>query len=261
VAQLDEGIARVRRSLDGLHELALGGTAVGTGMDAPCGFDVAVAAEVANLTGQPFVTAPNKFAALAGMDALVASMAAVRGLAVSLFKIAQDIRLLGSGPRSGIGELLLPENEPGSSIMPGKVNPTQCEALIMVCIQVMADDQAVALAGSLGQLELNVVRPVAINAFLRSARILGDACALFREHCVAGIELNRGRIQHNLDQSLMLVTALKRRLGYDKAAEIAKKAHKEGTTLRAAGLALGYLTGEQYDAWVRPEQMVHCDQD
>ncbi|HEV7129458.1 MAG TPA: class II fumarate hydratase, partial [Ktedonobacterales bacterium] len=268
VAQLDDGIARVKESRSGLYELALGGTAVGTGLDAPCGFAVAVAAEVAQLTGQPFVTAPNKFAALAAMDGLVASMSAVRGLAVSLFKIAQDIRLLGTGPRSGIGELLLPENEPGSSIMPGKVNPTQCEALIMVCIQVMADDQAVALAGALGNLELNVVRPVAINAFLRSARILGDACELFREFCVEGIELNRERIDLNLKQSLMLVTALKRHIGYDPSAKIAKLAHQEGTTLLEASQKVldpktgkPYLTAEQYAAWVRPETMVHCDED
>jgi fumarate hydratase class II len=258
VAQLDDGMVRVRRSLEALYQLALGGTAVGTGLDSPCGFDTAVAAEVATLTAEPFVTAPNKFAALAAMDALVASMSAVRGLAVSLFKIAQDIRFLGSGPRSGLGELLLPENEPGSSIMPGKVNPTQCEAMIMVCIQVMADDYAVSLAGSQGNFELNVARPVAINAYLRATRILGDACARFREYCVDGIELNTERIQHNLDRSLMLVTGLKQELGYDKCAKIAKKAHHEGTTLREAAVTLGYLTPERYDELMRPEKMVHC---
>jgi fumarate hydratase class II len=223
VAQLDDGMARVEQSLVGLYQLALGGTAVGTGLDAPRGFDAAMAAEIATLTKRPFVTAPNKFAALASMDALVASMSAVRGLAVSLYKIAQDIRWLGSGPRAGIGELQLPENEPGSSIMPGKVNPTQCEALIMVCMQVMADDLAVAFAGSQGNFELNVARPVAINAFLRAVRILGDGCKGFRAFCVEGSELNRERIAHNVTQSLMLVTALKKPLGYDKAADIAKK--------------------------------------
>jgi fumarate hydratase class II len=258
VAQLDDSIARVRQSLGGLYQLALGGTAVGTGLDSPRGFDVAVAAELATLTKQPFVTAPNKFAALAAMDALVASMSAVRGLAVSLYKVAQDIRWLGSGPRAGIGELLLPENEPGSSIMPGKVNPTQCEAMIMVCIQVMADDLAVAFAGSQGNFELNVARPVAINAFLRSVRILGDACERFREYCVEGTELNHERIQQNLAQSLMLVTALKKPLGYDRAAAIAKTAHREHTTLREAAAELG-VPDEQFDAWVGPERMVHPD--
>jgi fumarate hydratase class II len=260
VAQLDDGIARVQQSLAGLYQLALGGTAVGTGLDSPRGFDVAVAEEIANLTKQPFVTAPNRFAALASMDALVASMSAVRGLAVSLYKIAQDIRWLGSGPRAGIGELLLPENEPGSSIMPGKVNPTQCEALIMVCIQVMADDLAVAFAGSQGNFELNVARPVAINAFLRAVRILGDASQGFREFCVDGIELNREQIAHNVTQSLMLVTALKKPLGYDRAAAIAKKAHHERTTLREAAVALD-VKGEEYDAWVVPERMTHPDDD
>jgi fumarate hydratase class II len=256
-AQVQDGIERVRRSLDDLYLLALGGTAVGTGLDSPRGFDTAVAAEIATLTGKPFVTAPNKFAALGSMDALVAAMSAVRGLAVSLFKIAQDIRWLGSGPRSGIGELMLPENEPGSSIMPGKVNPTQSEALLMVCIQAMGDDAVVALAGSQGNFELNVMRPVAINALLRSVGNLADACAKFREFCIEGIQLNEQRIARNLNESLMLVTALKAHIGYDKAAQIAKKAHHEGTTLREAALALGYLTPEQYDQWVRPEEMVH----
>lgn len=258
VAQLDDSIARLRQTLDGLYKLALGGTAVGTGMDSPRGFDVAVAEEIAHLTGQPFVTAPNKFAALASMDSVVFSMSAVRGLAVSLYKIAQDIRWLGSGPRAGIGELMLPENEPGSSIMPGKVNPTQSEAMIMVCIQVMADDLAVSFAGSQGNFELNVARPVAANAFLHAVGILGDACDRFREFCVEGVELNKERIQRNLEQSLMLVTALKQPLGYDQAAKIAKTAHHNGTTLREEALKLG-VTEEQFDGWVRPERMTHPD--
>jgi fumarate hydratase class II len=258
VAQLDDGVTRVRQSLAGLYELALGGTAVGTGMDSPAGFDVEVAAEIATLTGQPFVTAPNKFAALAAMDALVASMSAVRGLAVSLYKIAQDIRWLGSGPRAGIGELELPENEPGSSIMPGKVNPTQSEALIMVCIQVMADDLAVAFAGSQGNFELNMARPVAANAFLRSVRVLGDACASFREHCIEGIELNRKQIKRNVSESLMLATALKKAVGHDRAGEIATKARHEGMTLQAAAVTFG-VTKEQFTAWVKPEEMIHPD--
>jgi fumarate hydratase, class II len=260
VAALDDGLARVRQSLLGLYPLALGGTAVGTGLDAPRGFDEQVAAQIAELTGAPFVTAPNKFAALATIDGLVASMSAVRGLAVSLFKIAQDIRWLGSGPRAGIGELQLPENEPGSSIMPGKVNPTQCEALIMVCLQVMADDQAVALAGAQGNFELNVARPVAINAYLRSVRILSDAAHLFREYCVEGIELNRETIQKHLKESLMLVTALKKPLGYDKAGKIAKHAHHEHLTLREGAAAFG-VSDDDFDRWVVPENMVHPEDD
>jgi fumarate hydratase, class II len=258
VAQLDDGMARVRQSLSGLYQLALGGTAVGTGLDSPRGFDGEVAQEIADLTGEPFVTAPNKFAALAGMDGLVAGMSAVRGLAVSLYKIAQDIRWLGSGPRAGIGELQLPENEPGSSIMPGKVNPTQSEAMIMVCIQVMADDLAVAFAGSQGNFELNVARPVAINAFLRSVRILGDACSGFRRFCIEGISLNLETIQHHVTESLMLVTALKKPLGYDTASKIAKHAHHERLTLRKGAAAFG-VTDEEFDAWVRPDQMVRSE--
>jgi fumarate hydratase class II len=258
VAQLDDGIARVRQSLDGLYQLALGGTAVGTGLDSPRGFDAEVAAEIATLTRHPFVTAPNKFAALASIDGMVASMSAVRALAVSLYKIAQDIRWLGSGPRAGIGELQLPENEPGSSIMPGKVNPTQCEALIMVCIQVMADDQAVSFAGTQGNFELNVARPVAANAYLRSVRILADACRSFREYCIEGIELNREKIADNLKQSLMLVTAMKKHVGHDRAADIAKKAHHERTTLKEAAAAFE-VSNEQFETWVVPEQMVHPD--
>jgi fumarate hydratase class II len=258
VAQLDDGLRRVRTGLDGLYPLALGGTAVGTGLDAPHGFDVEVATEIANLTRQSFVTAPNKFAALASIDGLVASMSTVRSLAVSLYKIAQDVRWLGSGPRAGIGELELPENEPGSSIMPGKVNPTQCEALIMVCIQVMADDQAVAFAGSQGNFELNVARPVAINAFLRSVHILEDACRGFREYCIEGVKLNPDKITENVTRSLMLVTAMKKHVGHDKAAEIANYAYREHTTLREAAAAFG-VTAEQFDAWVAPERMVHPD--
>jgi fumarate hydratase, class II len=259
VTQLDDAMERVRQSLPGLYQLALGGTAVGTGMDSPRGFDSAVAAEIATLTGLPFVTAPNKFTALATMDALVASMGAVRGLAVSLYKIAQDIRWLGSGPRAGIGELMLPENEPGSSIMPGKVNPTQSEAMVMVCIQVMADDQAVSFAGSQGNFELNVARPVAINAFLRSVAILSDSCDRFREFAIEGVELNEAKIAENVSRSLMLVTALKKHIGYDRSAAIAKKAHHEGTTLREAALASG-VTGEEFDAWLVPANMVHPDE-
>jgi fumarate hydratase class II len=258
VAQVDDGMARVRQSLPSLYQLALGGTAVGTGLDSPRGFDEDVAAEIATLTKQPFVTAANKFAALASIDALVASMSAVRGLATSLYKIAQDIRWLGSGPRAGIGELQLPENEPGSSIMPGKVNPTQSEALIMVCIQVMADDLAVAFAGTQGNFELNVARPVAINAYLRSVRILSDACHSFREYCIEGIELNREKIAYNVSQSLMLVTAMKKHVGHDKAADIAKKAHREHLTLKQAAAAFD-VSGENFEAWVVPEQMVHPD--
>jgi fumarate hydratase, class II len=260
VAALDDGLARVRQSLSGLYPLALGGTAVGTGLDSPRGFDVQVAAEIADLTGEPFVTAPNKFAALSGIDGLVASMSAVRGLAVSLYKIAQDIRWLGSGPRAGIGELQLPENEPGSSIMPGKVNPTQSEAMIMVCIQVMADDQAVAFAGSQGNFELNVARPVAINAYLRSVRILSDACHSFREFCIEGIELDRETIQKHVLESLMLVTALKKPLGYDKAGKIAKHAHHQHLTLKEGAAAFD-VSDEDFDRWVVPENMVHPEDD
>jgi fumarate hydratase class II len=274
VTQLEDAMRRIQRSLDGLYELALGGTAVGTGLDSPRGFDLAVAAEIAELTHKPFVTAPNKFAALASIDALVASMSAVRALAVALFKIAQDIRLLGSGPRAGLGELKLPENEPGSSIMPGKVNPTQCEAMLMVCIQVMGDDVTVGLAGSQGNFELNVMRPVAINAFLRSTRLLTDACRNFRAFCVEGIELNDDTIERHLHESLMLVTALKQHIGYDNAAAIAKLAHKEKLTLHEAAFSpklksevkqsirqkLGRdMTPQDFERWVRPEEMIHPD--
>jgi fumarate hydratase class II len=256
VAQLDASIERVEQSLDGLHELAIGGTAVGTGLNAPLGFGEKAAAKIAELTALAFRPAPNYFAALAAHDALVAASGAVRTLAVSLMKIANDIRWLGSGPRSGLGELSLPENEPGSSIMPGKINPTQSEAMTMVCTQVIGNDVTIAVAGSQGNFELNVFKPVMIRNFLHSVGILTDACGTFREFCVEGIEANEERIAELVDRSLMLVTALTPKIGYDKAAEIAKKAHTEGTTLRETTLALGYLTAEEYDELVRPEKMV-----
>jgi len=256
VAQLDAGIARIEQSLPDLYELAIGGTAVGTGLNAPRGFGRAVAAKIAELAGLPFASAANAFAALASHDALVAAHGAIRTLAVSLMKIANDIRWLGSGPRSGLGELSLPENEPGSSIMPGKVNPTQSEAMTMVCCQVMGNDVAIAVAGSQGNFELNVFKPVIIRNFLHSTRILADACRTFREFCVEGIQPNRERIAELVDRSLMLVTALSPKIGYDKAGEIAKKAHNEGTTLKGAAMALGFLTEQEYDELVRPEKMV-----
>ncbi|MDX3850179.1 class II fumarate hydratase [Streptomyces sp. AK02-01A] len=254
--QLGDALDRVRATLPGLHELAVGGTAVGTGINAPDGFGAAVAAEIAKLTGQPFRTAPNKFAAQGGLDAMVAASAGLRGLAVSLMKIANDIRWLASGPRCGIGELTLPANEPGSSIMPGKVNPTQCEAMVMVCIQVLSEDSAVAFAGSQGNFELNAMRPIIISDFLHSARILGDACTKLREYCVEGVELDRDRIAEYVGRSLMLVTALSPVLGYDRASAIAHKADREGTTLREAALASGYIDAERFDRVVRPENMV-----
>jgi fumarate hydratase class II len=256
-AQLDADIERVEQSLPGLYELALGGTAVGTGLNTHPEFGVRAAGHIAQLTGLPFVSAPNKFAALAAHDALVHASGALRTLAVSLTKIADDVRWLGSGPRSGLGELVLPANEPGSSIMPGKVNPTQCEAMIMVCIQVMGNDAAVALAGSRGNLELNVCKPVMIRNVLHSARLLADACGTFREFCVEGLEPDRERIRQHLLDSLMLVTALNPLIGYDKAAEVAKKAHAERSTLREAVIDLGYLSGEDFDRAVRPEDMTH----
>jgi fumarate hydratase class II len=256
VAQLDADIDRIESTLPGLYELAVGGTAVGTGLNAPPGFGAAAATKIAELTGLPFVASPNAFAALAAHDALVFSHGAIRTLAVSLMKIANDIRWLGSGPRSGLGELELPENEPGSSIMPGKVNPTQSEAVTMVCIQVFGNDVAVEVAGSQGNFELNVFKPVIIRNFLHSVAILSDACRTFREFCVDGIKANRGRIDQLVSRSLMLVTALSPHIGYDKAAEIAKKAHHEGTTLKEAAVQLGYLTADQFDQWVRPERMV-----
>lgn len=256
-AQLDHGIRAVRNSYAHLRELALGGTAVGTGLNTPKGYDVRVAAHIASLTGLDFVTAPNKFEAMAAHDAIVEAHGALRQLAVSLMKIANDIRLLASGPRSGIGELIIPSNEPGSSIMPGKVNPTQSEALTMVCAQVMGNDVAIGIAGSNGHFELNVFKPVMIYNFLVSAQLIADACRSFNDHCAVGIEPNLPRIRQHLDNSLMLVTALNTRIGYDNAARIAKKAHAEDKTLKEAGVELGLLTAEQFDEWVRPEDMVH----
>lgn len=256
VAQIDYGIKAIENALDHVLELALGGTAVGTGLNTPKGYDVLVAKKIAELTAHPFRTAPNKFEALASHDALVGLSGAFKQLAVSLMKIANDIRLLASGPRSGIGEILIPENEPGSSIMPGKVNPTQCEALTMVCAQVVGNDAAVAIGGMNGHFELNVFKPVIIFNILMSARLLGDACDSFDKHCAVGIEPNYPLLKRHLENSLMLVTSLNPHIGYYKAAEIAKKAHKEGTSLREAALALGYLTNEQFDEWVRPEEMI-----
>ena len=257
VAQLDADLQRLTASLPGLYELAAGGTAVGTGLNTHPEFGDRVAAAIARETGQPFVSAPNKFAALAAHDALVFAHGAIKTLAASLIKIADDLRWLGSGPRSGLGELRLPENEPGSSIMPGKVNPTQSEAMIMVGVQVYGNDAAVAMADSRGNLELNVCKPVIIHNVCNSIDLLSDACDRFREFCVEGLEPDLERIAHHLNNSLMLVTALNPIIGYDKAAQVAKKAHKEGTTLREAALALGFLSAEQFDAAVVPEHMTH----
>jgi len=256
VAQLEADIARIEATLPGLYELAIGGTAVGTGLNAPAGFGEAVSARIAELSGLPFVSAPNKFAALAAHDAVVFASGALATLAASLTKIANDLRWLGSGPRSGLGELSLPENEPGSSIMPGKVNPTQAEAMTMVAAQVYGNDAAVKFAGSQGNFELNVYKPVMAANLIRSARLMADACDTFREFAVAGVTANRERIAELVAQSLMLVTALNPRIGYDRAAEVAKKAHHEGTTLKAAALALGYVSEEEFDELVRPERMV-----
>ncbi len=257
VAQLDADLVRIEACFADLYELALGGSAVGTGLNTHPEFGDRVAAIIAAITGLPFVSAPNKFAALAAHDALVQTSATLRTLAVSLTKIADDIRWLGSGPRSGLGELVLPPNEPGSSIMPGKVNPTQCEAMIMVCIQVMGNDTAVAVAGSRGNLELNVCKPVIIHNVLASVALLSDVCRSFRQFAVEGLEPDRTQIERHLENSLMLVTALNPLIGYDKAAEVAKKAHAGGTTLRQAALSLGYLSGEEFDKAVRPEEMTH----
>ena len=256
VAQLDFGLKALRNTLAHLEQLALGGTAVGTGINTPEGYDVLVAQHIAASTGHPFVTADNKFEALAAHDAIVESHGALKQLAVSLNKIANDVRMMGSGPRSGIGELLLPANEPGSSIMPGKVNPTQCEAMTMVCAQVMGNDVAVTVGGTQGHYELNVFKPMMARNVLESARLIGDACVSFATHCIDGVEANTARITELVDNSLMLVTALNTKIGYYKAAEIAGKAHAEGTTLKAAALATGYLTEEEYDAWVVPGDMV-----
>jgi len=256
VAQLDAALAWIDATIPGLLALAIGGTAVGTGLNAPAGFGDAVARKLAELTGLPFVSAANKFAALAAHDDLVMASGALRTLAGALMKIANDLRWLGSGPRSGLGELALPENEPGSSIMPGKVNPTQAEAVTMVAVQVIGNDTTIAVAGSQGNFELNVFKPVIIFDFLHSVRLLTDACARFREFCVVGIEANRARIAELVGRSLMLVTALAPHIGYDRAAAIAKRAHAEGLTLRDAALASGHVSAEQYDRWVRPEDMV-----
>jgi fumarate hydratase class II len=256
VAQLDADIERIEGALPDLYELAIGGTAVGTGLNAPEGFADACAAEIARATGLPFVSAPNKFAALAAHDAVVHASGTLATLAGSLMKIANDLRLLGSGPRAGIGELRLPENEPGSSIMPGKVNPTQSEAMTMVACQVLGNDTAIKFAGSQGNFELNVFKPVMIRNLLHSARLLADACRTFREFCVEGLEPDHERIADLVQRSLMLVTALAPKLGYDAAAEIAKKAHNEGRTLREVAVELGYVSGAEYDELVRPERMV-----
>jgi len=256
VAQLDLALKAIRVTLPQLYELALGGTAVGTGLNTHPAYGETVAAEIARLTAQPFVTAPNKYAVMAGHDAFVGSSGALKQLAAALMKIANDVRWLASGPRSGLGELIIPENEPGSSIMPGKVNPTQSEAMTMVVAQVMGNDAAIGFAASQGNFELNVFKPVIAYNFLQSVRLLADAAKSFNDNCAVGIEPDRVRIKQLVDQSLMLVTALNRRIGYDNAAKIAKNAHKKGTTLRESAIELGLLTGEQFDAEVKPEDMV-----
>ncbi len=256
VSQLDHGLKALRNTLAHLSELALGGTAVGTGLNTPQGYADLVAEKIAKNSDLPFVSAGNKFEALAAHDAIVETHGALKQLAVSLMKIGNDIRMLCSGPRSGIGEILIPENEPGSSIMPGKVNPTQCEALTMVCAQVIGNDVAVSAGGMTGHFELNVFKPMMVYNLLTSARLIADACTSFNNNCAVGIEPNHAVIKDKLEKSLMLVTALNTHIGYEKAAAIAKKAHKEGTTLREAALDLGYLTDAEFDAWVRPEDMV-----
>jgi len=256
VHQLKNDYKRVEQALENVYEIAQGGTAVGTGLNTYTGFAEAVAENLKNETGYPFITAPNKFESLATKDSLVHLSGALNTLAVSLMKIANDIRFLGSGPRCGLGELTLPENEPGSSIMPGKVNPTQCEAITMVCAQVMGNHMAVTVGGSNGHFELNVFKPMIIRNVLHSVALLGDACESFNLNCVKGIEANRDAIDRILNESLMLVTALNPHIGYDKAAAIAKKAHKEGTTLKQSALSLGYLTEEQFNKWVVPEDML-----
>lgn len=256
VAQLTYGLKALNNTLAHLSELALGGTAVGTGINTPKNYDVNVAKYIAEFTELPFRTAENKFEALAAHDAIVESHGALKQLAVSLMKIANDVRMLASGPRSGIGEIFIPENEPGSSIMPGKVNPTQCEALTMVAAQVMGNDVAISIGGANGHYELNVFKPLMAANFLQSARLLGEACVSFNDHCAIGIEPNYEGIKKHVENSLMLVTALNPHIGYENAAKIAKKAHKENTSLRAAALELGFLTNEQFDQWVRPEDMI-----
>jgi fumarate hydratase class II len=256
VSQLDHGLKSLERSLDHLSELALGGTAVGTGLNTPPEFDVKVAEKIAGLTGLPFRTADNKFEALAAHDAIVEASGALKTLAVSLMKIGNDIRMLASGPRCGIGEVIIPDNEPGSSIMPGKVNPTQCEALTMVCAQVIGNDAAITIGGMHGHFELNVFKPVMIFNFLMAARNLGDACQSFNDHCAIGLEPNKVEIQNNLESSLMLVTALNPKIGYENAAKIAKKAHAENSTLRQAAIELELLTDAEFDEWVVPSKMI-----
>lgn len=256
VSQLDHGLKAIKNTLSHLSELALGGTAVGTGINTPKGYSENVARHIAQLTGLPFVSAKNKFEALAAHDAIVEAHGALKTVAVSLMKIGNDIRMLSSGPRSGIGEIHIPDNEPGSSIMPGKVNPTQCEAMTMVAAQVLGNDVAINIGGANGHFELNVFKPVMIYNFLHSARLIGDVCVSFNDKCAVGIEPLRDNIRRNVEKSLMLVTALNPKIGYYKAAEIAQTAHKNGLTLKEAALQLGYLTAEQFDEWVRPEDMV-----
>jgi len=256
VSQLDHGLKALKNTFDHLSELALGGTAVGTGLNTPKGYDVLVAEKIAKNSGLPFKTAANKYEALAAHDAIVETHGALKQLAVSLMKIANDIRMLSSGPRSGIGEILIPENEPGSSIMPGKVNPTQVEAMTMVCAQVMGNDVAIGIGGMNGHFELNVFKPMMVYNLITSARLLGDSCASFDDHCAIGIEPNYPIIKEKLENSLMLVTALNPYIGYENAAKIAKKAHKEGTSLRKAAIELGLLTSEQFDEWVKPAEMI-----
>ena len=256
VSQLDHGLKALKHTMGHLAELALGGTAVGTGLNTPKGYDVMVARYIAEFSGLPFVTAENKFEALAAHDAIVETHGALKQLAVSLNKIANDIRMMASGPRSGIGEIIIPANEPGSSIMPGKVNPTQCEAMTMVCAQVMGNDVAVTVGGTQGHYELNVFKPMMAANILQSAQLIGDACVSFDVNCAAGIEPNHDTIERLLNNSLMLVTALNTKIGYYKAAEIANTAHQNGTTLREEAINLGYVTAEEYDAWVKPEDMV-----
>jgi fumarate hydratase class II len=257
VAQLEHALRHIETSLPHLKELALGGTAVGTGLNAPQGWDVKMAERISLYTGIDFITAPNKFESLAANDALVHAHGALKGLAGSLFKIANDVRWLASGPRSGLGEISIPENEPGSSIMPGKVNPTQCEALTMLCAQVMGNDVAINIGGASGNFELNVFKPVMIHNFLQSVRLLSDGCHSFEEFCVRGLEPRTSMIKDHLERSLMLVTALNPHIGYDKAAQIAKKAHKEDKTLKAAAVELGYVTSDDFDKWVKPETMTN----
>ena len=255
VSQLDHGLKSLNNTLFHLSELALGGTAVGTGINAPKGYSKLAAKHIAKFTGLPFITAKNKFESLAAHDAIVESHSALKQLAISLNKIANDIRMLASGPRSGIGEITIPENEPGSSIMPGKINPTQCEAMTMVCAQVIGNDTTISVGGMQGHYELNVFKPVLASNFLQSARLIGEACLSFDINCVIGIKPNHSNLKNNLNNSLMLVTALNTKIGYEKAAKIAKKAHENGTTLKEESIKLGYLTAKEFDSWVKPEEM------